>query len=91
MDIHKPRMNPHRNAGLGNVQKLVFGDTSAALQASCLPGGGSAPLRDLRSPLLALSPLFRMREKELIKSYHLTGLLKGRFGYKRGSRFQHRC
>lgn len=72
MDTHKPRMNPHRNAGLGNAQKLVFGDTSVALQASCLSGGGSALLRDLRSPLLAVSPVFRMREKEL-----LPGLLKG--------------
>ena len=52
----KPRMNPHRNAGLGNVQKLVFGDTSGALQASFLPGGGSALLRDLRAPLLSSYP-----------------------------------
>ena len=49
MDIYEPRMNPHRNAGLGNVQKLVFGDTSVALQASFLPG-------DLRAPLLSSYP-----------------------------------
>lgn len=47
---------PTQNAGLGNVQKLVFGDTSVALQASFLPGGGSALLRDLRAPLLTSYP-----------------------------------
>lgn len=36
--------------------ELDFGDTSVALQASFLPGGGSALLRDLRAPLLSSYP-----------------------------------
>lgn len=33
MDIHKPRMDPGRNAEVGKAQKLVSGGTSVALPA----------------------------------------------------------